>query len=496
MRPAVVGLAMLAVVHCPPAHAQGGEGIPAHPRELRFPERRFTVPYAEGYRHSLSNGVPVYVAEDHALPLVEVAVALRAGEYLDSPEKAGLAALTASMLRRGGTEALAPDALDERLDFLAAELNTGAGRLRAGASLSSPAWVLEEALDLLFDVLRRPRFDAARLELARGNLLENLKHRNDDALEVLGREWGWLLYGEDHFTTRPLTPARLAAISGQDLADFHRRFWHPGGMVVAVSGDVETRAILAALERRFTGWRRGEPAPWPPPAPGHQPRPGLYHVEKDLPQAKVALGHLGAVRAGWEDPELFALTVMGEVLGGNAVSRIAGRLRTVEGLAYRAGASFGVGDHWPGEFRIHVETANSTVALAARLAIDEVERLRARAPSEEELGLAKRALLGGFPLLFDTAEEIAGYFAEDEFLGRPHRFWRDYQAGIDRVTAEDLRRAAEKHLHPDRMLILTVGRWAEIEPGDAARRASVADLYEGAVSWLPERDPVHLLPVK
>jgi predicted Zn-dependent peptidase len=480
----------------PAAGAEEKGRIPAHPRELRFAERRFEVPEAEPYRHVLGNGVPVYVAEDRSLPLVDIAVALRAGEYLDPPEKVGLAALTASMLRRGGTETLSPEALDERLDSLAVELSTGAGRLRAGASLSATAWTLEEALDLLFEVLRRPRFDPGRLALAKDNLRENLKHRNDDPLEVLGREWSWLLYGNAHFTTRPLVPEHLAAISREDLAAFHRRTWHPGGMVVAVSGAVETAAILAALERRFSGWERGESAPWPPPSPQHRPRPGLYHVEKDIPQAKVALGHLGARRAGWDDPEFFALTVMGEVLGGGAVSRVAGRLRTVEGLSYRAGASFGVGDLWPGELRIHVETANATVPLAARLALEEVERLRSQAPGEEEMNLARRSILNAFPLLFDTAEEIAGYFAEDEFLGRPHRFWRDYQAGIERVSAEDVRRAAERHLHPEEMLILTLGRWAEIERGDAARRGAIAAFYDGAVTRLPERDPLTLAPVR
>ncbi len=490
--------AVLALVTLGIAQPLAAQPLPAHPRELRFVPQRFEVPDAAPYRHVLGNGVVVYVVEDHALPLVDVAVALRAGDYLDSvsgekPKRIGVAGLTAAMLLRGGTEKLAPDAFDERVDFLGAQLSATAGSLRAGASLSAPAWVLEEALDLFFDMLRTPRFDAARLEVARGNLLESFRQRNDDPLAVLNREWRYLLYGEDHFLSRQLTAQALGALRREDLIEFHRRTWHPGGMVVAVSGDVDAAALLAGLERRFAGWKVGATAPWPPPAPTHAPVPGLYHVEKALPQGKVAIGHLSFQRRGWNDPDSFAATVMSDLLGGSGPSsRITGRVRTVEGLAYRASASLGVGDHFPGEFRIHLESKNESVALAAKLALEEVERLRRAPPVAEELRQIQRSIVDSFPYLFDSAEEIAGYFAEDELLGRPHTFWRDYRARIEAVTPEDVRRVAESVLHPDRTVILVVGPWREIEPGDPGRRASMRDFYGGAVRHLPERDPMTL----
>ncbi len=266
-------------------------------------------------------------------------------------------------------------------------------------------------------------------------------------------------------------------------------------MVLAVSGDVDTQALLAGLERRFAGWKTGEAAPWPPPAPTHTITPGLYHLERELPQGKVAIGHLTFRRTSWDDPDFFATTVMSELLGGSGPSsRITGRVRTVEGLAYRASASAGVGDYFPGEFRIHLESKNESVALAAKLALEEVERLRSRPPAAEELRQIQRSIVDSFPYLFDSAEEIAGYFAEDEYLGRPHTFWRDYRAKIEAVTPEDVRRIAERVLHPDRAVMLVVGPWHEIENGDPARRASMKDFFGGAVRHLPMRDPLSLEP--
>lgn len=493
-RAALATLLALSLLPAPPAAAQRRGAIPAHPSQLRFPELDFRVPDAAPHRHQLTNGVVVYVVEDHSLPLVKVAVALPAGEYLDPPGKVGLASLTAAMLRRGGAGELGPDAFDERADRLALEVDAGAGGTRAGASLDCGRWVLGEALDLFFAMLRRPRFDPGRLELAKDNLLENMQHRNDDPLAVAEREWRWLLYGGEHFSVRQLAPGPLAAIGREDLEAFHRRYWQPAGMVVAVSGDVETAAILAELEERFAGWEAGEPAPWPPPAPRHTPRPGLYHVERDIPQGKVLLGHLGAVRDGWDDPDFYTLAVLSELMGGGVVSRIGGRLRTVEGLAYRAGASLGVGDLWPGELRIFIEAESENVALAIQLALEEVERLRRRPPSREELDLVKGAITDAFPLLFDSAEERAGTFAEDEYLGRPHSFWQRYRQRIEAVTPEGVRAMAERSLRPREMVMLVVGRWAEMEGGDRRGRANMGQLTDGSVFHLPARDPLTLEP--
>ena len=477
---------------------RGAKGIVAHPSQLKFERRPFHVPKGEDYRHVLPSGVVVYVAEDHSLPLVEVTVALRTGAWLDPPEQVGLASLTAAMMRRGGAGELAADLFDERVDFLGAKVRAVAGNSRSGASLDCGSWVLGEALDHFFDMLARPRFEVASLTLAKGNLGESLRHRNDDAGQVLGREWGRLIYGEDHFITRDLTPATLAAIQPADLAAFHRRYWRPEQMVFAVSGDIDTERILKRLESHLAAWieRAGAPPPaptWPPPAPSHRPRAGLYHVERDIPQAKIALGHLGAVRETWDSPEFFALTVMNELLGGGElVSRIGGRVRTVEGLAYRARSRFEVGDHWPGDFQVSLDTANPTAALSIQLTLEEIERLQRRAPGGEELQRVKRSLTSVFPLLFDSASEIAGYFAEDELIGRPHRFWREYRANIERVTAEEVRRAAQTYLHPDRMLIVIAGRWKELAAGDSQHRATMAQFYDGEVIHLPRRDPVTL----
>jgi zinc protease len=303
------------------------------------------------------------------------------------------------------------------------------------------------------------------------------------------------LYGSEHFSSRVATAAQLEAIARADLADFHRRTWGPEGMVIAVSGDVDPAAIVTELEARLAGWRAAEPAPWPPPPPAFVPRPGLYHVEKEIPQGKVSIGHLSLRVEDWSAPEIYALTVMNDVLGGGGfTARLMKRVRSDEGLAYGAYSSFGLGSFWPGTFEIGYASKNPTVALAAKIALEEIERIRREPVSGEELRVSKASFVDTLPRGFESASKIAATFVQDDLIGRPHSYWYDYRARIEAVDATQVLAAAQKHLRPDQLVMLVVGKWSEIEPGDAEGRAKMAELPGGAVEHLPLRDPLTLEP--
>jgi zinc protease len=484
-------LAVFLLAAAPPAVV-----IPDRPEALRFENLKFEVPRAEEGRHQLSNGVPVYIVEDHSLPLVDVALAVRAGDWLDPADHMGRASFAGALLRRGGTALRTPDEFDEQADFLGAEIDSLGGSTRSGATLNVSSRSFGEALGLFCEMVREPRFDAARVETARSNLRESFGRRTDEPLEVLDREWRRLLYGPDHYTVREVLPRHVDALTPQDLAAFHRAAWRPESMVVAVSGDVATADVLARLEKCFSGWPAASgPAPsWPPPASAQVPRPGLYSIERDIPQAKMFLGHLAAKRRGWSDPDEFPLLLMNEILGGNG-NRLLRKLRGEMGIAYRGESAFELGAYEPGAFQIFLETGNASAARALQVALAEVRRLREEPVPPGELAFVKKILLDNFPLLFDTPPEVAGRFAEDEYLGRPHDYWRTWPDRVQRVTAEQIQQAAQRYLQPDRMVIVVAGRWDEIQKGAAATGVKLESLTKGPVTRLPPRDPVTLEPV-
>jgi predicted Zn-dependent peptidase len=474
------------------------DDLVSHPSELTFPPLDFQVPRAEGYRQQLSNGIPVYLVEDHALPLVDVRILVRVGSFLEPASKVGLAGLTGALMRRGGTAKLAPDALDERADFLAADISTSIGDTSGNASLNCLSSALDDCLDLFFDVLKSPRFDAKRLELEKSNRLEDLKQRNDHPAQIAAREWQWLLFGDEHFSSRQVTGESLAAIGRDDLVAFHQTWFRPENMMIAVAGDTSAATLLPKLEERFATWPAGPAAevPWPPPDARSVPGPGVYVVDKDIPQGNVRIGHLGKKRESWDDPDDAALAIMNDVLGGGGfTSRLTKRIRSDEGLAYSAGSQFGVGTFWPGSFTVFYQSKSETVAYAAEIAREELERIRSEAVTDEELRTSKASFIETFPSNFESALTVANLFATDEYLGRPHDYWYGYRDRVAAVGKDDVQRVARKYLDPDRLVFLIVGKWDDIGKGDADGRASMADFFDGASTLLPLRDPVSLEPV-
>ena len=474
------------------------QAIPARPEELRFDELRFEVPDPARYRHQLPNGIAVYVAPDSTFPLVSLRIQLRQGSYLEPEGKVGLAGLTGSLLRAGGTSRLDPGAFDEEVEFLAAGISAFGGDSRAGANLDCITPVLDEAMDLFFEMLRTPRFDESRLKVEKENILEAMRQRNDDPGDILSREWDWLLEGETFYRSRRMTKDHMDAITKEDLVSFHEKYWRPENMIVTVSGDVEPATILAKLESHLANWPgAGAPAPWPPPQPTHEPRPGAYHVEKDIPQGTVVLGHAVPRWTDWENPERAALQILDHILGGSGfTSRITKRIRSDEGLAYDAGSSLGFDALGPGSFTVSFQSKNDTVALATEIALEEIERIRTEPASDEEIAIAKASLIETFPRRFESAARIAGIYAGDAYIGRSHDYWKNWRSQVQAVTADDVLRVARKYLKPEALVFLVVGKWEEIAPGDAGGRAKMKDLFGGEVTHLPLRDPLTLKGIR
>lgn len=439
--------------------------VPSHPRELEFEPLDFEPPDPAEIRHELVHGAVAYVVEDHELPLVNVQLLVRTGDYTEpASAQPGVASLTGSQMRNGGTASLTPSELDEELDFLAAQMGTGIGSTSGSAAVNCLTKDLDRCLELFFEVLTAPRFDAERLELATSQILQSMEQRNDSTASIEGREWNRLMYGPDHFSTRMETAAQIEAIAPEDLHAFHGWAIHPGNFVFAVSGDVDPADIVARLNATLADWPVGD-APQPVPDPTSRPLPGLYLVNKaDVNQGRVSIGHRGLEQG---HPDRYAVQLMNDILGGGGfTSRIMSRVRSDEGLAYSAGSSFTLGTHYEGTFRAAFQSRSEAVARATQIVLEEIERIRTEPVSDEELATSKASFIETFTTNFASAAQVAGLFAGYELTGRDPSFLETYREDLAAVTADDVLRAAREHLHPDQIVILAVGNVADMLAGD------------------------------
>ncbi len=469
-----------------PAWAQAP--IVAHPRELAFDPLEFEPPDSNEHRHVLSNGVVVFVVEDHTLPLVNLAVTVRSGRYLEPPGKTGVAGLTGNQMRAGGSAKLAAADFDEEVAFLAAQISSSIGGTAGSARFNCLTKDLDATLELFFDMLRYPRFEQDRLDLAKRQSLQQMQRRNDSTAGIEGREWARLIRGE-HFSTEQTTQQSIESITREDLVAFHGRFYHPGGFLFAVSGDVTPEEILPKLEAWMADWP-AESTPVPPvPVPSHTPAPGIYLVDKaDVNQGRVAIGHLGTMR---DNPDRYALTVMNDILGGGGFSsRLMTRIRSDEGLAYSVYTRFGLGTYYDGVFRAGFQSRSETVARAASIVLEEIKQIQAAQVSEAELRTSKASFIETFTRNFSSAASTAGLFAGNEYTGRDPGYIFRYRDEIDGVTGDDVLRVAREYLQPEELVILVVGDVSTIEQGDPENpEYTLGVLSEGAVTRIPLPDP-------
>lgn len=486
------------------------DAVPARPEQIAFKPLAWAPPAAKDHRVVLKkSGVVAYLAENHDLPLVNVQILLRGGTYLNPPGKEGLAETAGWLLARGGTKKRKAEDLEERLAFLAAQLNPeqaggrpGAGRPtgylddRGVVTLNLLAKDLDEGLAILREVLTEPAFQEDRLKLRKDQLLAEMKQRNDSSASIEARERSVLLSGAGFYVNRWETKASVESLTQADLAAFHARWVAPRNMIVAAAGDFKKADMAAKLDALLANWPfKGEAAP-PVPKPSHALEAGTFLVDKDVNQGRVSILLPGLLRT---DPDFVPASVMNDILGGGGfTSRITNRVRSDEGLAYSAGSALVGGVWYPGRFGAAFQSKVRTSAYASEIVLQEMKKLRDGEVSDEELETAKRSFVDTLPRRFATPVQVVDGLADEEFTGRyasDPGWWATYQAKVEKVTKADVSRAAKRLLKPESATILVVGRKSELLNPDPKHPVQFQDLTGGKLVELPLRDPLTMQPV-
>jgi zinc protease len=430
-------------------------GQQADYKSLKYPKLRdIEVPEVE--QVTLGNGMRLFLLEDHELPLINMSVIIRTGSVYEPAEKIGLASITGEVMRTGGTASKTGDQIDEELESIAASVETGIGLNSGAASMSVLKQDLDKGLSILADVLMNPAFREDKIELAKMQHRSMISRRNDDVGEIAGREYDKLIYGPTSVYARQTEYATIDNISRDDLVNFHRKYFGPNNAMLAVWGDFDTKQMIEKIERVFDTWERVDLQPPEVPKVRYDFRKTVNVVRKDdVNQSNVYMGHIGGLRS---DPDYFALIVMNRILGGGFTGRLFKNVRSREGLAYSVFGAYSANFEYPGEFYVGCQTKSESTVHAIRAMIGEVEKIRQDEVTDEELALAKDSFLNSFVFNFDTKGEVVNRLMTYEYFGYPADFLLKIKANVEKVTKADVLRVAKKHLHPDKLQILAVGR--------------------------------------
>lgn len=403
----------------------------------------------------LPNGIRLYLLEDHTLPIVKIGAILKAGSIYDPPEKVGLATLAGDLLRSGGAGERSPEAFDKALDDLGAQIDAGIGQEMGTAGLEVLSDDVEKGLGLFFDMLFRPRFDPARLVVAKQNLLEALRRQDDNPQTLASYSFRQELYGKDSPWARRPSDKTIANVSAEDIKRLHATYFKTNNLIITAAGDFQKRDIIRFVSALSKQAPQGDIA-FPKVEPV-QPNftSNTKYIHRSLTQAFIRMGHLSIKR---HNPEKYALFLADDVLGASGfMSRLVADVRTKRGLAYSIWSQLSLGTDY-GTFEIGVNTKASNAEHVIALVKQHLKRIAIDGDiTGEELALARQTILARLVFQFDSPFNIVTQQARLFFYDYPDDYWRMYRDRIAHTNLEQVKAAAKKYLKPNDLDIVIVG---------------------------------------
>jgi zinc protease len=445
---------------------------PGPPPKLNLPvPAEFTLP----------NGLKVFLVANHSLPLVAVRLQSLAGGEANSVSKPGVADFTNAMLTEGTTDRTAPQIADDS-DAIGAQLQHLTSNDIAVVGINVLSNNTSLSLDLLSDLVEHPVFADKELERVRKQRQTALLQLQDQPFGLAQEVAIRALYGGNspYGFVGLGTVESLNSINHDDLANFWKSHYTPGNSALIFAGDLTDGQARDLATKYFGGWS-GNGAPVDPlPAPSPPTRKIVLVDRPGSPQSVIAAFGIGVPRSS---PDYAPLTVMNTMLGGLFSSRINMNLREAHGYTYAASSRFDF-RRGAGPFVASAQVRTDVTAPAVHELFTELDRIRTVPLSDNELKMAKDSVVRSLPGDFESVNAVAGGVGVIWTYNLPLDYYHELPGKIDAVTVQETTRVAERYLHPENMLLITVGDKSKVAPG-------LEELKLGSIEqWNASAEPI------
>src|SRR4051812_49144839 len=416
---------------------------PGPPAALRLPAI---------HKQKLTNGLAVWIVEDHKVPVAQVNLVVFSGTANDPPGKYGVASFAAAMLEEGAGSRSALEIADA-VDYLGADLSAASSTDLSAVRLHVPVARVADALPIMADVALRPTFPRDELERQRQQRLTSLLQGRDDPPTIAAVAFSRIVYGKAHRYGTPQmgTAETLKTFTPDDLRTFYASAFRPENATLLAIGDITADKALPLFEKNFGAWKTSETAANEKlPPTDEPPARQVYLIDKPgAAQSQIRIGRIGVPRS---TADFFPLQVLNTILGGSFSSRLNNNLREKHGYTYGAGSSFDMrGEAGPFSASAGVQTDKTAEAL--KEFFNELNGILKPVPAEE-LARAKNYVSLRFPSTFETTGDISRRLEEAAVYKLPDDYFAKYVQNIEAVGAADVQRVAQKYIKPDHLTVM------------------------------------------
>jgi predicted Zn-dependent peptidase len=407
----------------------------------------------------MTNGLTLYLMEQHEVPLIYVSTVFPAGAVRDV-DKNGMAYLTAQGLLFG-TKNYTKKQIEESLDFIGATYSSSASKEYASLSMSFVASDQETVLPILKDIIVNPVFDKDEFEKRKKRLLTELQESKERPRSIIGNYYHKFLF-DKHVYANPVTGTvgSVNEISIRDVKKFYESYYFPGASAIAIVGDFKISEMKATIQKLFKDWRvkdiPGEIADVK--IPSYNASRVLLINKEDATETQFRIGGFGIKRS---NPDYVAVQVVNTILGGRFTSWLNDELRVNRGLTYGARSYF---DEFKdaGIFAISSFTRTETTLEAIDVALEVLQRLHNQGIDNETLSSAKNYIKGQFPPDYETAGDLAALFTEMFVYNFDESFINDFQKNVDEMTVEKSQQIIAKYFPKENLQFVLIGKSSEI----------------------------------
>jgi len=400
-------------------------------------------------RTRLPNGLTVIVRENHESPVVAYSLMARMGTRTETEANAGISNLLQQMLVRG-TEKMNGEQIAEAADRMGGTIDAYGDADYSEITATALARSWQEMLELVGDCALRPTLPDGTVQAVRDFLARQIRNRGDKPFDVASDRMRVNLFGQNPYAWDPL--GRRESVEKLDraaLLAYYKRFYVPGQLVLAVSGDVKSAEVVAQAQRIFGSMPPGKVEMPPVPAP---PPMAATRDVVTVPGAQAQI-FMAALAPPFTDPDHAPLKVLTALLGGGMASRFFSELRDQQALAYSTAALY------PSRidtsaFVAILGTAPDNVPKADAALASQLERARNQLATDNEIAVARAYVVGSQAMDRQTNARQAWYLAFYEIAGVGYEFLDRYADAVKKVTAADVQRVARKYTTTVRTVIV------------------------------------------